>query len=260
MARKGELNFRLLIKQDKCDRCSSRDVPLCTEVCPHGAIYPDVNSNYIWVECDLSYNREFCHKCIDACPQQAIEIQKVPSAKVKQRTVLYFETPGIQNTKRVVDVIADRVADGDIKSVVAASCSGSSSLLLAKVLQAYSVKIVNISPSKEAQEKIGWQPIQKQMAQMLKRLGVICREKHCLDVKKFTSFPTEIPFYESTTGQQYKIEHLEKVFYETLIHVGGMGLKTAVECMFSACVYGDITAGENVISTAGSGWVLIRQR
>jgi hypothetical protein len=49
---------------------------------------------------------------------------------------------------------------------------------------------------------------------------------------------------------------VEKILNATLIGIGGMGLKTAVECMFSACLYGDIEVGDSIISAAGSGWGL----
>lgn len=248
--------FRLMINQNKCDGCASRTGPICTEVCPHDAIYPDVNSNYIWADCDLLYGGESCRQCIDACPQDAIEIKKVPRPKIIERTITYFETAGFQNTKHVIDVITARVSEGDIKVVVVASCSGSSALLLAKALQSRPLKIVNVSAPREALDKIGWQPLRKEMAERLGELGVICREKYCVDAKKLASFPAESVFYEWRSGKGYKVEHLENVLYETLIDVGGMGLKTAVECVLSACVYGDVTVGENVIGTAGSGWGL----
>jgi hypothetical protein len=145
------------------------------------------------------------------------------------------------------------VGEGEVNTVVVASCSGSSALVLARALQCYPIRIVNISAPSEALDRTHWQPIPKEMAKRLAELGVICREKYCVESKKLASFPADSLFYDWRSGKEYTVEHLENVLYETLIDVGGMGLKTAVECVFSACVYGDVTVGESVIGTAGSG-------
>ena len=177
-----------------------------------------------------------------------------------QCKITYFNTPGIQNTALVVDVITQRVAEGDIEAVVVASCSGSSALLLAKALESHSAKIVNISIPKEPAAKLGLRPIKDEMIRRLSDLGVVCREEHCSDVDRYMNgyvhFADDSPFYDWQTQRELKVKHVEKVLNETLIDVGGMGLKTAVECMLSACRSGDIEIGQRVIATAGTGWGL----
>ncbi len=257
MTDSSNLKHRVLINQSKCDQCASRPAPACAEACHYGAIYPDANSNYVWADCVLYSSGEECRKCANACPRQAIEIKKVPTAKARQRKVTYFETPGIQNTDLVVDAITQRVADGDIEAVVVASCSSSSALLLAKVLKDWSVRIINVSMPKEAATRLGLHPMTDEMDQRLSDLGVIHREEHCPDVDRYVNgyvnFPDDSPFYDWQTRRELKVKHVEKVLNETLIGVGGMGLKTAVECMLSACRSGDIAVGQKVISTAGTG-------
>lgn len=255
-----QMNFRLAIRQDKCDGCSSRSIPICTEVCPYDAIYPDVNSNYVWVECNLITDCALCRKCADACPQQAIVVRRIPKLKVRNRSISYFETPGIQNTQAVVAAVTSRVAEGDIQHVVVASASGSSAWLLAQALKEHSVTVISISAPIGAHEKIGWQPLSGRMARRLGELGVICRPQHVLDAQSWLenepgSFERST-FYDWRTHRHYKVDHLDSVLYDTLISVGGMGLKTAVECIFSACAYGDVQIGEEVIGTAGSAWGL----
>lgn len=248
---------RVLINQGKCDRCTSRPTPACTEACPYGAIYPDANSNYVWADCVLYSGGEECHKCTAACPRQAIEIKKVPPPKVRQHTIMHFQTAGIQNTDLVVDVITQRVAEGDIEAVVVASCSGSSALLVAKALKDCSVRIINVSMPKEVAARLGLHPMTDEMDQRLSYLGVIRREEHCSDVDSYmngyVNFPDNWPFYDWQTQRQLNVKHVEKVLNETLIDVGGMGLKTAVECMFAACRSGDIGVGQRVIAAAGTG-------
>lgn len=255
-----EINYRLIINGEKCDRCSARETPVCTQVCPYGAIYPDANRNYVWADCELTRSAELCRRCVDACPNKAIGICNVPKAKVIEKKTVYFKTPGIQNTRCVIDAISTRVKEADIKAVIVASCSGSSTLLLAKVLQDSPVKIINISLPQEARERLGLQPISEKMVKRLSDLGVICREQFFSDVEQWATgrpnFGAESLFYDWQLGKEYKVEDIEKVLNATLIGIGGMGLKTAVECMFSACLYRDIQVGDSVISTAGSGWGL----
>jgi len=255
-----KLTYRLKIKNGQCDRCSLREIPVCTDVCPYDAIYPDSNSNYIWADCELSRSADSCRRCVDACPNKAIAIQKIPAAKIDKKSVVYFETPGIQNTEHVVDAITDRLKEDDIEAVVVASCSGSSALLLAKATKSLSTKIVNISVPKEARERLGLQPISERIVKRLSDLGVICREQFFSDIEEWAkgtpNFGSDSQFYDWQLKKEYKAEHIEKILNATLIGIGGMGLKTAVECMFSACLHGDINIGDKIISTAGSGWGL----
>ncbi len=252
-----DLKCRVLINQGKCDQCTSMSAPACTEACPYGAVYPDANSNYVWADCVLYSTGEECRKCADACPQKAIEIKKVPAAKASQHKITYFENPGMQNTEDVVDAIVQRVAEGDIEAVVVGSCSGSSALSIARALKGCSVKIVNISIPKEAATRLGLHPMKDEMAQRLSGLGVLCREEYCSDVERYVSgyvhFPEDSPFYDWQTRREHRVKHVEKVLNEVLIDVGGMGLKTAIECMFSACRSGDIAVGQKVIGMGGTG-------
>ena len=254
------MQYHLLINTDECDNCSRLKVPRCAEACPHDAIYPDVNSNYVWFDCELTESPESCQKCIEACPNKAIEIKKIPKAKIKKGKIVYFENPGFQNTKHIVTVISNRLKEADIQAIVVASCSGSSALLLAEAIKGPSVKIVNISVPKEARDKPGLQPIGEKIVKRLSDLGVVCREQFFSDIEEWTkgmpNFGSQPLFYDWQLKDEYKVEHVEKIFNSTLIALGGMGLKTAVECMFSACLSGDINIGDKIISTAGTGWGL----
>jgi hypothetical protein len=49
-----------------------------------------------------------------------------------RRSICYFSQPGIENTEEVIDVVYDRLKEGDIKSVVVASSRGGSGLKFAK--------------------------------------------------------------------------------------------------------------------------------
>ena len=244
---------RLVIDWQKCDRCLSHGMPLCTATCPRDAIYPCVNSNFIWAACDAVCDPAACRQCIEACPTGAIRVQHVPDVEVNRHAIWYFKSPGVQNTSLVVEAIVQRVSEGDIQSVVVASCSGSSALALARALHGKEMKIICISAPAAALGKWGWHPILPAMVARLTELGVICREERCTDQDKLNGFAAQPSFYDPLSHQESSIALLDRVFYETLVGVGGMGLKTAVECVFSACAGGEVAPGELVIGTAGTG-------
>ena len=252
------LNYQLRIDQDKCDKCAAKKKPLCTEVCPYDAIYPDVNSNYIWADCDLSKGPELCRKCVESCPHQAIQIKAVPPAKIKEEEIAHFETPGIQNTPHVIEAIRKRLtSNSDIRTIVVASCSGSSALLLAEALKCLELEIINISAPEQALRQMGWQPLTEKMAKRLSELGITCREQCFSNIEDWASgnpnFGEKSVLYDPQLKKEYQVKYIEKILNATLIGIGGMGLKTAVECMFSACMYGDVKVNDTIISTAGTG-------
>ena len=177
-------------------------------------------------------------------------------ANVVERVVLHFGTPGMQNTRYVAQRIKERLQEGGIAAVVVASCSGSSTLELLRVLQGIAVRLVNVSAPRWAWEEYGWHAMTPAMAERLSALGVICCEAHGNSKTQLNAFPLKTRFYDPLSGQHHELEHLERVFYETLVDVGGMGLKTAIECVLTACASGHIACGEIVLSAAGSGWGL----
>jgi hypothetical protein len=49
-----------------------------------------------------------------------------------RRSICYFNQPGIENTEEVIEVVYERLKEGDIRSVVVASSQGASGLKFAK--------------------------------------------------------------------------------------------------------------------------------
>src|SRR4030042_1658885 len=48
------------------------------------------------------------------------------------RSIFYFNQPGIDNTDKVIEIVYKRLKEGDIRSVVVASSSGATGLKFAK--------------------------------------------------------------------------------------------------------------------------------
>ncbi len=87
---------------------------------------------------------------VGSCVGVSVASSPPHAAKINKKSIVYFETPGIQNTEHVVDAITYRLNEDDIEAIVVASCSGSSALLLANAIKGLSMKIINISVPKEA--------------------------------------------------------------------------------------------------------------
>ncbi len=63
-----------------------------------------------------------------------------------QEKIDYFENEGEQNTREVIELVKERLnSKNNIKSVVVASASGKSALLLAEALEDEDVKIINVT-------------------------------------------------------------------------------------------------------------------
>ena len=50
------------------------------------------------------------------------------------RKIVYFEKSGKENTGDVIEIVADRLAEGDVKSVVVASSTGQTGIKFARRL------------------------------------------------------------------------------------------------------------------------------
>ena len=62
-----------------------------------------------------------------------------------EKTITYFEEPGIENTDALIGLVKDRLEGSDIKYVAIASSTGESALKLNEALKGMDVTIVNCS-------------------------------------------------------------------------------------------------------------------
>ena len=67
--------------------------------------------------------------------------------------------------------------------------------------------------------------ITTEMVERLTRLGVICREFHLPDDKDLNNSLAKVPFYDPLTRKTFYVEKLGRIFLETLVNVGGIGLE-----------------------------------
>jgi len=158
------------------------------------------------------------------------------------RPCVYFEKPGKQNTEKVVRVVMERLDIGDIRTVVAASTTGYTALLLAEALQGRKgFALVSVGETPLIREWGSEYPVLKPETKAeLERLGVVVADK--------------IPYLLHSSVLDFspwKAPSAEEIFREALYGFG-QGLKVAVEVTLIAVASGFIEPYQKVIAVGGT--------
>jgi hypothetical protein len=148
----------------------------------------------------------------------------------------------------VVEVVQQRLQTGDISAVVTGSSSGASAMLLVDSGLPTGCRVMNVSAPADAFERFGWRPMTAEAKAELARRGITLLEQ-AADWRA----AARALCHCSNTAETVRCARPDLLFYETLIDVGGMGLKTAVECVLDACLQRAVEVGERVIGVAGTG-------
>ncbi len=155
---------------------------------------------------------------------------------------LYFEKPGRHNTDKVVEVVRQRLAEGDIKTVVVASTTGYTALRFSEALQGQDgITLISIAETPLIREWGAEYPCLKpETKQELERRGVIVADK--------------IPYLLHSSVldySQWKAPSAEEILRETL-YAFGQGLKVAVEVVLIAVASGFLEPFQDVIAVGGT--------
>lgn len=162
--------------------------------------------------------------------------------------IIYFDTPGPQNTDKVIDAIAKRISRGDIKYIIVASITGETALKIAtriKDLQ-LDAKVICVSgPPQWDCEMMGrkWPYIQGEIRKKLKDLNVEIVERAAV-----TLAGGSVDY----SLARYGFIPPSWVLLETLVMIGGYGLKTAIEVTLMATDYGAVPPFVEAIAVAGT--------
>jgi uncharacterized protein len=133
------------------------------------------------------------------------------------KRIVYFEQSGKENTQGVIDIVADRLKEGDIKSVVVASSRGETGLKFARRL-ANATNLIVVS-SHPGRNKPGEWDFDRRALKELEEMGCkVLRQTHVLS-------GLERSISERFSG----VSHTE-VIAESLRTLLGTGIKVAVEC------------------------------
>jgi hypothetical protein len=160
-----------------------------------------------------------------------------------EKSILYFDRPGTRCTRQVLEAVKRCVAGGGPKHVVIASISGRTALRFAQALPRKELNIVCVSgpPSWQLwREYQGVCPV-PEVKQQLEGLGVVV-------VDRTVSLMDGIDY----GCARYGLVPPSWLIMETLVAVGGYGLKTAVEVAVMATDAGAVPPFEEVLAVAGT--------
>ena len=156
-----------------------------------------------------------------------------------KKEIAYFERSGIENTDYVIEIVHQRLQQGDIKSAVVASSSGATGLKFAKdMAKETNLVIVSAHPGRS---KPGVWDFNLDILGELEMMGCkVLKQTHVLS-------GLERSFTQKFSG----VSHSE-VLAECLRTLFGPGMKVAIECAVMAADGGAIPI-EKTIAVGGTG-------
>jgi hypothetical protein len=154
------------------------------------------------------------------------------------RSITYFNEPGVENTDDVVGIVDERLKEGDIKSVVVASSRGGTGLKFArKMAQKTNLVVVSSHVGFSSPDVWSFDPSAQRE---LESVGCkVVKQSHILS-------GLERSFSNKFSG----VSHTE-VLAESLRCLFGVGMKVAIECAIMAADSGAIPI-EKTITVGGT--------
>jgi uncharacterized protein len=148
------------------------------------------------------------------------------------RSIVYFNQSGIENTDDVAEIVSRRLKEGDIKSVVVASTSGGTGLTFARKM-ARETNLVIVSSQ--------YEPLNPEVRKELESMGCkVVRHSHILS-----------GLDRSISRKFSGVSHGE-FLSEALRCLFGCGMKVAIECAIMAAD-SDAIPIEKTIAVGGTG-------
>ena len=155
---------------------------------------------------------------------------------------LYFEKPGRRNTDKVVDAVMQRLAEGDIGTVVVASTTGYTALAFSDALAGREdIALISVGETPLIREwGAEWPVLEPETKRELEGRGVIVADR--------------IPYLMHSSVldySQWKAPVPEEILRETL-YAFGQGFKVAVEVILIAVASGFLEPFQDVIAVGGT--------
>jgi len=162
-----------------------------------------------------------------------------------ERNVRYFEKPGEGNTEATIETVYTYLKENnEVAALVVASISGQTALKIKKELVEISIPIVCVTGSPSWQNYREYElPLVPTATQTeLEKAGVIIVD----------SVPSSLSDTIEFGFARYGFRSPTWIFIETLVAIGGYGLKTAVESVLMATDGGYIAPFKEVLAVAGT--------
>ena len=158
--------------------------------------------------------------------------------KGMNRKTIYFEKPGVNNTEEVIEIVYERLKEGDIRSVVVASSRGSTGLKFARRM-AMETHLVVVSSHAGFTKPGVWNFDLKKLEEIESLGGKVVKQSHVLSGLE-----------RSFTNKFSGASHTE-VLAEALRSLFGVGMKVAIECTIMAADSGTLPI-EKTIAVGGT--------
>jgi hypothetical protein len=162
-----------------------------------------------------------------------------------ERNVRYFEKSGKENTEATIEAVCTYLKENnEAAAIVVASISGQTALKVKKELGGISIPVVCVTGSPS------WQNFPKYKLPLVPAATQTELEK--AGVAIVDSVPSSLSDTIEFSFARYGFRSPTLIFIETLLAVGGYGLKTAVESVLMATDGGYISPFKEVLSIAGT--------
>ncbi|OGL43510.1 MAG: hypothetical protein A2161_20590 [Candidatus Schekmanbacteria bacterium RBG_13_48_7] len=156
--------------------------------------------------------------------------------------ILYFSKSGKQGTKPVLQKVKDYLLKSNIKDVLVASISGQTALYAAKEFEGLNQRIICVSGSPSWKEHFDFPLIPENNKKKLIESGIVVLE----------NLPSTFSDTIEYSIARYGIRPASWLVVETLLAIGGYGLKTAVEVALMATDAGIVEPYTEVVSIGGT--------
>lgn len=166
------------------------------------------------------------------------------------RPCVYFERPGKKNTDKVVQAVIERLAEGDIKTVVIASTTGYTAFKFSEALQerregsavaATDVRLISMAEGALIREwGTEYPSLKAEDKQELERRGVVVADR--------VSYLLHSSLLDDS---EWRFPAPEEMVKQTL-YAFGQGLKVAVEVVLMAVACGFLEPFQKVIAVGGT--------